>query len=447
MILLVSSVATRSPALAQEAKPASTPAPFVSPTVPSGPLPPTTASLPASVVGIPSPTILVPAVGKRGVLVETADGQVLAAESADQPFNPASAVKLATALTALRTFGPQHRFTTGVWTNGSFDRATGTIKGDLVISGRDPSFRYEDGVTLAREMNKQGIRSVSGNLIVPQGFTMNFDWSARRSGEGLHETMDSARRSPSAVRAWNDEQLALGDLQAVQNPPSVAIIGEVYVGSAPPLATLLLVHRSSKLVEILKVLLCFSNNFMAERIGDTLGGPESVRRLLINEVGIKADEVQLASTSGLGVNRVTPRAMLKIYRALRSELAAKGFSPFDILPVAGVDPGTLSKRYVFGQSRGSVIAKTGTLIRTDGGASALVGEMRTAEGQTLLFAILNLHGNVLRFRENQDQLVTLVQNSRGGPAPFAYLPSRLAMSLSDDQSDSKIPVRTDEYEP
>ena len=53
--------------------------------------------------------------GMQGVLVETRDGKVVSAQSEYQGFNPASAVKLATALIALRTFGPQHRFATGVW--------------------------------------------------------------------------------------------------------------------------------------------------------------------------------------------------------------------------------------------------------------------------------------------------------------------------------------------
>jgi D-alanyl-D-alanine carboxypeptidase/D-alanyl-D-alanine-endopeptidase (penicillin-binding protein 4) len=110
--------------------------------------------------------------------------------------------------------------------------------------------------------------------------------------------------------------------------------------------------------------------------------------------------------------------MMKIFRALRDELAKNKLSPSDIMPVAGVDPGTLQKRYTSGPSRGSVIAKTGTLIRTDAGASALVGQMHTRTGETLLFVIFNQRGNVLRFRENQDSLVWQMQSLRGGPSPF-----------------------------
>ena len=177
---------------------------------------------------------------------------------------------------------------------------------------------------------------------------------------------------------------------------------------------------------------------MAERIGDSLGGKESVMRQLVATLGISPEEIQLSSLSGLGVNRVTPRAMMKIFRALRSELQKNHLTPADIMPVAGIDPGTLEDRFTGPAWQGSVIAKTGTLVRTDGGASSLVGQMRTATGGTLLFVIMNQRGSVLRFRSNQDYLVMQVQNSRGGPKPFNYKPLILAMKLADTESVSGL---------
>ena len=122
-------------------------------------------------------------------------------------------------------------------------------------------------------------------------------------------------------------------------------MGEVLVDSVSPTAKLLLTQRSSKLVDILKVLLCYSNNFMADRIGEALGGPEAVRQRLNSELGFGPDELKIATLSGLGVNRVSPRAMMKIYRALLAELKQHGLSPTAIMPVAGIDPGTLEDRF------------------------------------------------------------------------------------------------------
>ncbi|MEP6743802.1 MAG: D-alanyl-D-alanine carboxypeptidase [bacterium] len=381
--------------------------------------------------------------GLQGVLIETVDGKTVSSQSADQAFNPASSVKLGLALVALRNFGPQYRFTTGFWTDGSFDKTTGAITGNLYVTGRDPSFHYEHAVMIARLLNNIGIRSVSGDVVVAPGFTMNFSASARRSGELLYDTLDASRRSGEAMRGWTYERMTLGDQASLQTVPSVAVMGEVVVGPAAPGAKLLLTHNSSRLIDVLKVLLCYSNNFMAERIGDSLGGVLSVRRQIITLLGISEAEIQLSSVSGLGINRVTPRAMLKIFRGLRSELQKNKLTPADIMPVAGIDPGTLEERFTGPAWEGSVIAKTGTLVRTDGGASSLVGQMKTAKGD-LLFVIMNQRGSVMRFRQNQDYLVMQVQNSRGGPKPFAYKPRALAMKLADTQS---VSASTNEFEP
>jgi D-alanyl-D-alanine carboxypeptidase/D-alanyl-D-alanine-endopeptidase (penicillin-binding protein 4) len=274
---------------------------------------------------------------------------------------------------------------------------------------------------------------------------MNFDWSAQRSGEEFADTIDSATRSASATRAWLDDRLLVGDKRSLSSVPSVAIGGEIIIGSAPPQAKTLVTRRSSKLVDILKALLCYSNNFMAERIGETFGGPEALRRHLINWLKLNPDEVWLASTSGLGVNRVTPRAMMAILRGLRDELHKHNLKFSDIMPVAGIDPGTLEDRYTDPFTRGSVVAKTGTLISTDGGASSLVGQMNTKSGRVVLFVIMNQRGSVIRFRDNQDAIVAAIQNTLGGPAPFAYRHVGLSIRLAN--SNYQAAKAAGEYEP
>lgn len=391
--------------------------------------------------GPPSPDIAIPATitpihGIQGVLAETSDGRILASQAATDAFNPASSVKLATALVALQSLGPSYRYVTALWTNGTVDATTGTLNGDLVLSGRDPSFHHEHAVMLARELNALGIRMVTGNLIVAPTFTMNFDWSATRAGRQLFETLDSSRRSSSATRAWMDERIRAGDTEALKLVPSVTVNGSLQLGPAPPGAELLFTHRSSQLVDILKVLLCYSNNFMADRLGESLGGPQNVRQLLLSRLKLDPEDFKLASLSGLGVNRVTPRAMMTILRALRSELARHKLTTSDIMPVAGIDPGTLEDRFTAPEQRGTVIAKTGTLISTDRGASSLVGQTKTRDGVEVLFVIFNQRGNVLSFRANQDQIVRSIQSTLGGPAPFSYRPVALAMRLSDTENEA-----------
>jgi D-alanyl-D-alanine carboxypeptidase/D-alanyl-D-alanine-endopeptidase (penicillin-binding protein 4) len=387
-----------------------------------------------------------PGFSHQGVLVETLEGSIVREQAADQSFNPASAVKLVTALDALRTFGPKHRFATTFWITGTFDKTTGTVTGDLVVSGRDPSFHDEHAVAVARELNQLGIKNVTGDLVVAPRFTMDFNASSQRSGERLYDTLDAQRRPAAAVRAWTDSRAALNDTDALRSTPSVVIMGAVYVDAVPKGARAISTHYSPALVDVLKVLLCYSNNFMAERLGDQLGGAQGLEDFLARELGFKRGEFRLSSTSGLGTNRLTPRQMLKVYRALLDTLHESNLKAADILPVAGVDPGTLQKRYADKPNRGSIIAKTGTLPRTDGGASALVGQMRTRDGATLLFVILDQRGSVVRFRQWQDSLVSEVQTTRGGPLPFTYSPQTMAIRLSASEFDSARAGGLDEYE-
>ena len=390
------------------------------------------------------PAYLTPIAGYQGVLAETVEGTTIAAQAVDDKFNPASSVKLATTLVALQSLGPDHRFVTGIWAAGPIDKSTGTLNGDLILTGRDPSLHDEHAVMVARQLNDLGIHTITGTVIVTPSFTMNFDWSARHSGEMFRDTLDASKRTAAATRAWLDERTLLGDNASLNSVPSVVVNGQVQVGTAPPGAVPILLHKSSRLVDVLKALLCYSNNFMAERIGDGLGGPDAISAILTKQLNLAPDEFVLASTSGVGVNRVTPRAMMKVLRALRDELAKNKLTLSDILPVAGVDPGTLEERYTDALERGSVIAKTGTLVRTDGGASSLVGQMRTKSGRVVLFVIMNQRGNVVRFRQNQDTIVSSIQNSLGGPAPFDYRPVKLAMRLANSESEA---TRGREFEP
>ncbi len=61
--------------------------------------------------------------GVSGVLVETLDGNVVVESGSNQTFNPASNVKIATSYAVMKTFGPEYRFPTNFWTDGTFDQA------------------------------------------------------------------------------------------------------------------------------------------------------------------------------------------------------------------------------------------------------------------------------------------------------------------------------------
>jgi len=377
--------------------------------------------------------------GYSGVLVESLEGNVVIESNAAAAFNPASNIKIATAYAVLKTFGPDFRFMTNVYTDGSIDRSTGTLNGNVYVSGRDPMFGYEHAVAIAYELNRLGVRSVAGDLIATDNFVMNFSGSPLKSADTMYATLDASRRSATATKAWLDHLSNAGKFGQINGIPSVSFTGASYVQPIPSNLRLLFTHESAPMREILKVTLCYSNNFLAERLGDMLGGAYAVARIVHLNAAVPPVEFSIQTSSGLGYNRVTPNAMMRLLRVLRNDLARFNMTFADIMPVAGVDKGTLENRFD-DFATGSVIGKTGTLGNTDGGASALAGEVNTRNGK-LLFVIFNQRGSVARFRTFQNGFISLIQGEFGGAVPIAYSP----ISLDSRMARTRISYPQDNY--
>lgn len=359
---------------------------------------------------------------EQGLLVEKMNGEVVEGEHTNDLFHPASTIKLATALFALRKFGPKYSFTTSISSNGYVDSSTATLEGDLYIAGSDPSLRNEHAIEIARLLNAKGIRKVNGRLVISSQFTFESQYSPNKSGLMLRSALDAHRRSCLASEAYKQSSGLLSDSYSVQ------VTGGVTVGESPNNALLLARHQSPPLTSILKAMLCFSDNFMAETLGAIMGGAGSLNDFLEREIEIPSAQVNVQSTSGLGTVAMTPRAAMLMLRALLTELEKHKLQLQDILPVAGVDEGTLEHRFTEPTRPGSVVAKTGTHIRTQGGISALVGQMNTVRGP-LLFVIFNRRGNVPKFREKQNEIVEAIQDRFGGPEQLPYKKQNFAVAM------------------
>ena len=104
---------------------------------------------------------------------------------------------------------------------------------------------------------------------------------------------------------------------------------------------------------------------------------------------------------------------MALLRHLVGWLNLNNMLPEDIMPVAGIDPGTLRGRFTNVESRGAIVAKTGTLPGTEGGVSTLAGIAYTPRGP-VLFAIFNTRGPVGTYRRLQDGLVKDLLAECGG---------------------------------
>jgi D-alanyl-D-alanine carboxypeptidase/D-alanyl-D-alanine-endopeptidase (penicillin-binding protein 4) len=329
---------------------------------------------------------------EQGVLIETLDGgQALAALNANVTFNPASVMKLATSLAALARCGPDYRFRTNFLADGAVDVRSRTLEGDLVVEGgADPMFSLYDVDEVATQLSRLGISRVTGRLRISGQFYY--------FATGYHSNL-SLETSATKLRA------------ALQKA-GIKISGDTGFGEKS--GSLLLSHYSDPLVSILLFQNAHSSNAIAEVVGASLGGPEAIQNYLVKELGISESDVFVGRASGLDFNRITPKAALRVLRKLIEVLADHSLKPEDVMAVAGIDSGTLQRRLVRDDVRGSVIAKTGTLVSIDNGVSTLVGIAYTRAHGPVLFAVFNSGGNVRAYRRLQDQFIEQVIAEEGG---------------------------------
>lgn len=335
---------------------------------------------------------------EHGVLVESFDGKrVFASHNADVEFNPASLIKLATSILALKTLGADYRFQTRVLMEGRVD-GRGVLQGRLIVLGHDPTFGDYGANLIAEELRARGIKSIGDALVVSSDFIFNFTDKPEEAGERLSKA------------------LKLG------KPP------EVEVGDEANAATLLTLN-SNPLRDVLLYMNARSSNFIAEKIGLLIGGANAVEQFLTGQLKLPPAQVTIATVTGREHNRLTPRGVLTVIRALIEEGKRQGLEPADILPVVGDDAGTLRRRFVGTSLDRAVVGKTGTLTaEVDGGMASLAGIVYTTDG-LLVFVILDQGNRIWDNRQLEDALLVevlaghITPQAIAGPTPRRLLPS------------------------
>ena len=332
----------------------------------------------------------------HGVYVERWDtGQAVAQLNENAVFNPASVIKLATTLAALDRLGPNHRFRTEFRAAGYINPQTGELIGNLMlVSGRDPSFSIRDAQAAGDALRAMGIRKVTGSLVVVGNFVCN----------------ENSRTDVSAGVFRRQSKITfLGQTQFI---PAASELQQM---------PLLLTVESDSLLNIARYLNAHSSNAMADMLAQHVGGPTGVRSFLVVKLGLPYEATYISHGSGLDVNRLTPRDTVKVLRALVDRLHSHRLRIETVMPIAGMDSGTLAGRFAETEFTGSVLAKTGTLHDTDNGVAALAGVMNTRQCGALLFAVYNMAEGrrVLHLRRVQDDLLKRLMNECGGPIPLA----------------------------
>lgn len=327
-------------------------------------------------------------------------GRTLVRHNIDKPFNPASVVKLATTLVALKKLGADHRFEIRVFTNGKIDEK-GTLNGDVYFVGSAPTFNDTAAEFIEEELKKRGIKGVSGKLYVSKDFSFNFNDSAERSAELFADRLNL-------------------------NPKPQTAVAEKSAGKE------LFVFESHPLREVLLYQNTHSNNFVAQRLGEAVGGVEVIRQFLISELGLPSAEVKLETASGLEENSMTARGIFTVLQELDAELKRQNLKPIDILPLASENNSTLGAVVKESKFERAVVGKTGTLSAADGGVgmASLAGFIYTKNDGVFIFVLMDQGEEVRQYKDWQNQLLGAVLGNRVEPQNLEIDDSRDLLSKS-----------------
>ncbi|CAB4346093.1 MAG: D-alanyl-D-alanine carboxypeptidase/D-alanyl-D-alanine-endopeptidase [Actinobacteria bacterium] len=358
-------------------------------------------------------------VGTTCALVEL-DGRVIFSHKETEALQPASTLKLATALAALDILGPDSTFTTRFVANKVLKN--GVIDGDLYVVGggdpllatsgyktvfEDPDQFYEDFTTLADTLAQAGVKQISGGIV---GDDSRYDatrwvasWPTRYQIGGTVAPLSAllvndgstgysdTPSDPTTNRKAGDPTLLFAQtLRTVLNARGIKVAGGASTGKAPTDGKEIASFDSVPMSKVLSEMLTDSDNTTAELVtkeigyqakgqGTTTAGVDAIRESLTRQ-GFDLTGFVMLDGSGLDPgDRMACTLGLALVSALSKypdDLAA--------LPVGG-RTGTLRKRMLATASTGRVRAKTGTL----NSVNALSGFADTPQGNVLTFSFVH----------------------------------------------------------
>lgn len=342
-------------------------------------------------------------IGSSGLLVLAEDGTVLAGRGADKALAPASTMKVLTTLAAVDTLGADHRFTT---------RVVSPKPGSLIlVGGGDPLLTDKTSSAAAKPASLQQLAAATAQALAASGttkVTLGYDASIF-TGAGFNSHWKPSMRSYTArVSGLIADAGVVNQWQAQTDPArsaaqafaarlkraglKVRLVGTQHAdAAASPIASV----ESAPLSVVVGRTLRLSDNLAADTLARhvaiasgekaSFSGAATALRAWLVEHQLWSDGMRVLDGSGLSRDaRVTPAVLARAVQASASnpgwQAVVTGF------PVAGKS-GTLKDRFDDKSekiARGNVQAKTGTLI----GVAGLTGQLTTADGARLTFALL-----------------------------------------------------------
>ncbi|MFG1486864.1 D-alanyl-D-alanine carboxypeptidase [Halobacteriovorax sp. RZ-1] len=320
----------------------------------------------------------------------------------------ASTSKPITSLMAIETLGPNFQYETRVYSNGDSIHLEGS---------NDGMFSEEKIFYLIAALNANGITKLNTisfddntpifAIALRPYMSMSEAWYSKEYNiEQLQEYFNLSRNKKIQIRLKEFLQKTGEDrLKELGLPLKASAyqmkVNKVVFAESNPLKEIKSTYliKSPGLLTYLKFQNSVSHNWLSDITYKSYGAQKYSSWFLQNlveeklgndyyqkRIGFSENEANIKLYTGSGLdskidgkrvdNYATCAIVLSSYIALENSLHQTGNSIEHILPIAGVDIGTLSKRLNSQRNLGSIFAKTGTLMNT----KSLAGKISTQQG-------------------------------------------------------------------
>jgi D-alanyl-D-alanine carboxypeptidase/D-alanyl-D-alanine-endopeptidase (penicillin-binding protein 4) len=244
---------------------------------------------------------------------------------------------------------------------------------------------------------------------------MNFDVKHRLLIEGCIGVKGAALERDVAI--IQTEKYAKDNIQAALNEAGIKFHGAIKVGSHSVNRKRLDRIPSANMANLLKQTLKPSDNLFADSVFLKLGqlfykeksnwrtAAKAVKNILSKYAGIDLRKAAIFDGSGLSrYNLITPHQLTSLLAFLNQQFAIS-YEFMSALPVAGRD-GTLRNRFIKGEQRAMVRAKTGSML----GVVSLAGYLPSKNNHLLAFSMMinNISGqnsrSLYKYRVLEDKI-------------------------------------------
>ncbi|WP_458729989.1 D-alanyl-D-alanine carboxypeptidase/D-alanyl-D-alanine endopeptidase [Pseudomonas brenneri] len=239
----------------------------------------------------------------------------------------------------------------------------------------------------------------------------------------LSGALQPGTQSRQWVSVWEPTQLVANLFERALAEQGITVQGRRVIGGvSPEVATVLAVHESAPLQELIRPLLKLSNNSMAEALLKAMGRKQANAGTAAAGVVAVADFLRRQGMDPATLNQVDgsglSRRNLVSAQNFTDLMLAMGKQPwfnawYDALPIAGnpdrLNGGSLRYRLRGTAAQDNLQAKTGSM----GGVSSLTGYITDAGGRRLVFSMLTNNYVVegSRIKALEDRLATILCRS------------------------------------